>query len=395
MNLLSRALRALVGVACAATIAVAPTAAGAVDPYQIYSFSSLTGSLAFVGKAGSDALRAYEDYFNKNGGLNGRPIHFVIQDTETNPQLALQLVTRQLGAHPALILGPTAAAECNAVFALTKSAGPVTWCYSSAVSAQPGSFDFQTSATNYDYNTAAIRWLRSRGLTKIALITPTDATGQTYDQAIEAILRLPENASVRLVAHEHFNPTDVTVDAQVSSVRGAGAQVLIVGTAGSAAGTVFHALSNVGLNIPVVTGNGNASQAFMKQYAAFLPKQLYVESTHCLAPGAISDKAEKDAYAAYASAMQASGVAVDCLQSLAWDPALILTSALRRLGPNATPDQLRAYLDNLHAFAGVNGTYDFKRVPQRGLDDRAVVIIRWDEAKGSWIPASKPGGVPL
>jgi branched-chain amino acid transport system substrate-binding protein len=45
--------------------------------------------------------------------------------------------------------------------------------------------------------------------------------------------------------------------------------------------------------------------------------------------------------------------------------------------------------------AGVNGTYDFKRVPQRGLDDRAVVIIRWNEANSTWVPASKVGGAPL
>lgn len=381
--------------ACAVALAFAPSTARAADPYVIYSFSSMTGALAFVGKAGSDALQAYEAYFNKNGGINGRPIHFVIVDTQTNPQTAVELLTRQVETtHPSFVLGPTFAASCNAVFPLTKS-GPVTWCYSSAVRAQPGSFDFQTSATNRDYNTAAIRWLRERGLTKIALITPIDATGQTYDRAIDAILRLPENRALKLVAHEHFTSTDVSVAAQVSHIRASGAQVLIVGTAGSAAGTVFHGLADAGLDLPVITGNGNASQAFMKQYAAILPKQLYVESTRCLAPSSVTGKAEKDAYDDYVSAMKARGVAVDCLQSLAWDPALILTSALRHLGTNATAEQVRAYVANLTNFAGVNGTYDFKRVPQRGLDDRAVVIIRWDESKGTWVPVSKPGGAPL
>jgi hypothetical protein len=34
-------------------------------------------------------------------------------------------------------------------------------------------------------------------------------------------------------------------------------------------------------------------------------------------------------------------------------------------------------------------------VPQRGLDDGAVVIIRWNAANNSWVPASKVGGAPL
>ncbi len=330
----------------------------------------MTGGLSFVGKTGADALQAYETYFNKSGGINGRPIHFVLEDAQTNPSVALQLTNELAPKHLPLVMGPTSAAECNAVFALAK-AGPVVWCYSSAVNGTPGSFEFQTSATNYDYNVAAMRWLRGRGLTRIALITPTDATGQAYDRAIDAILAMPDNKAITLVDREHFAPADVSVAAQISKIAASGAQVLFVGTAGTPAGIAFHGITDAGLNVPVITGNGNASQAFMKQYAAILPKQLYVESTHCLAPAAITDKAEKDAYDAYVAAMGARGVPVDCLQSLAWDPALLITTALRHVGTNASAEQLRAYLANMRGVAGVNGTYDFRRVPQRGLDDRA------------------------
>ncbi len=384
----------MVGALCAGAMSVAPATGAPVDPYEINSVSAMSGSLSFVGKAINDALRAYEQYFNKAGGINGRPIHFVIADAQTNPQIATQLASDLKAKRLPFILGPMSAAECNAVFALAKS-GPVTWCFSSAVNSQPGSFEFQTSATNFDYNSAAIRWLRGRGITRLALITPTDATGQTYDRAIEAILQLPENRALKLVAHEHLNPGDVSVAAQIAKIRESMPQALIAGTIGTVAGTVFRGLLDAGMNLPVITGNGNASQAFMKQYAAILPKELYVESTHCLAPGAITERAERNAYDSYVAAMNASGVPVDCLQSLGWDPALILTSALRKIGTDATAEQLRNYLANLKGFAGVNGTYDFKRVPQRGLDDRAVVIIRWDEAKATWIPVSKAGGAPL
>jgi branched-chain amino acid transport system substrate-binding protein len=390
----AKLLRCVFGALCALALTIAPSFGGAADPYEIYSIQAMTGGLSFVGKTGADALAAFEVYFNKSGGINGRPIHFVLQDAQTNPSVAIQL-TNELGAkHLPFIMGPTSAAECNAVWALAKT-GPVTWCYSSAVNGTPGSFEFQTSATNYDYNVAAMRWLRARGLTRIALITPTDATGQAYDKAIDTILQLPDNKTITLVDREHFNPADVSVAAQISKIAAAKAQALFVGTAGSPAGLAFHGITDVGLNIPVITGNGNASEAFMKQYAAILPKELYVESTHCLAPAAITDKAEKSAYDTYVAAMRAHNVPVDCLQSLAWDPALLLTTALRHVGTNATAEQLRTYLAGMRNVAGVNGTYDFQRVPQRGLDDRAVVMIRWNETNNTWVPASKVGGAPL
>ena len=390
----AKLLRFAFAAACALTMAIAPSFGGAADPYEIYSIQAMTGGLSFVGKTGADALAAFEVYFNMSGGINGRPIHFVLQDAQTNPAIAIQLANELGSKHLPFIMGPTSAAECNAVWALAKT-GPVMWCYSSAVNGAPGSFEFQTSATNYDYNVAAMRWLRARGLTRIALITPTDATGQAYDKAIDTILQLPDNKAIVLVDREHFNPADVSVAAQISKIAAAKAQVLFVGTAGSPAGVAFHGITDVGLNIPVITGNGNASEAFMKQYAAILPKELYVESTHCLAPAAITDKAEKDAYDTYVAAMRAHNVPVDCLQSLAWDPALLLTTALRRVGTNASAEQLRAYLAGMRNIAGVNGTYDFGRVPQRGLDDRAVVIIRWNETNNTWVPASKVGGAPL
>jgi branched-chain amino acid transport system substrate-binding protein len=391
---LARAARFAAGALCALTLAVAPTLSGAADPYEIYSIQAMTGGLAFVGKSGAEALSAYETYFNAHGGINGRPIHFVLKDAATNPSIALQLTNDLASQHLPFVMGPTSAAECNAVFATAKN-GPVIWCYSSAVNGVPGSFQFQTSATNYDYNVAAMRWARDKGIKRIALITPTDATGQAYDKAFLSILALPENKNIELVDHEHFAPTDVSVAAQVSKIRGSGPQLIIVGTAGSPAGVVFHGITDAGIEVPVITGNGNASTAFMKQYAAILPKELYVETTHCLAPATITDKGEKAAYDTYVAAMAAKNIPVDCQQSLAWDPALLLTTALKHVGTNTTAEKLRSYLAGMRGVAGVNGTYDFKRVPQRGIDNENVVIVRWNSSNSSWTPASRAGGAPL
>ncbi len=390
-----RPARAAIAAALLLATAFTPAQTRAADPYNVYVISAMSGGLSFVGKAIDDALGAYEVAFNKSGGIGGRPIHFVIEDAQTNPQVATQLSNDLKTKNVPVILGPMSAAECNAVFALLKTGGPVTWCFSSAVSAEPGSLEFQTLPTNYDYNLAAIKWARSRGLTRIALITPTDATGQTYDRAIDGILELPENKALKLVAHEHVNPGDVSVAAQLAKISDAQPQLLIVGTAGSIAGTIFHGIINNGLTVPVITGNGNASEAFMKQYAAILPKELYVESTSCLAPASMVERGQKAAYDAYVAAMTAHGTPVDCLQTIGWDPALIVGMALRKLGPNATAEQLRGYLAALRGFPAVTGSYDFKRVPQRGVDQNNVVIVRWDEVHQTWTPASKAGGAPL
>ena len=58
-------------------------------------------------------------------------------------------------------------------------------------------------------------------------------------------------------------------------------------------------------------------------------------------------------------------------------------------------DRFRTYLANLKGWVGVNGPYDFKTYPQRGLGPTAAVISRWDAEKQQWLGVSKPGGDPL
>ena len=72
----------------------------------------------------------------------------------------------------------------------------------------------------------------------------------------------------------------------------------------------------------------------------------------------------------------------------------LVVEALKNLKPDATAEDLRAYLSNLKGFAGINGTYDFTAVPNRGLSESNVIVTRWDAVKKTWIAVSGPLGVP-
>ena len=59
---------------------------------------------AFLGKQEAEALRVFQDEINRAGGINGRQLRIVISDDQTNPQLAVQLMTGVLENHPAIVL---------------------------------------------------------------------------------------------------------------------------------------------------------------------------------------------------------------------------------------------------------------------------------------------------
>ena len=74
---------------------------------------------------------------------------------------------------------------------------------------------------------------------------------------------------------------------------------------------------------------------------------------------------------------------------------MMVIAALRKFGPNANPTQVRDYLLAIRNFVGINGRYDFSSGDQHGLTAESQVIVRWDPARGSGIPVSRPGAIPI
>ena len=293
-----------------------------------------------------------------------------------------------------VVLGSTLVAVCNAMSALIKD-GPVQWCFSSAFRPPAGSYAFSTGVSSALLSDFVVRYTRQRGWSKTALLTSTDATGQDGDRTFDTTLALPENLRVVMVAHEHFNIGDLSVAAQIARIKTSGAQVLFAWTTGTQLATILHAASDAGLAIPIVTTSGNSTYPQMKAYASFLPKEFYFTGVLSLAPNELPNSPVKSTILSYLSAFRSTGIRPDIGSNQAWDGAQILIEALKKLGLNATPSQIRDYVVNLRGWSGINGQYDFQRYPQRGVGLEWLTMQRWDTAKDSWVGVSKLGGAPF
>jgi ABC-type branched-subunit amino acid transport system substrate-binding protein len=80
---------------------------------------------------------------------------------------------------------------------------------------------------------------------------------------------------------------------------------------------------------------------------------------------------------------------------IGWDSAQIVLNALRKIGLKATATQIRDYIAGLHSWYGAAGQYDFRDGSQRGLTAKTSVVVRFDAAKGRFVPVSRIGGAPL
>ena len=376
----------------AVLLAAIPLASRAADPFEINVIISITGRAAFLGKDQQVVFTTIEDQVNKAGGIRGRQIKFVLLDDQSSPQVGVQLMNEVIAKKAQVVLGSTLVAICSAMAPLAKD-GPVLYCLSPGLHPEPGSYAFSAEPSTTDAFAGTATYFARKGWRKVALITSSDATGQDAAQGIDEAFRA--QGSLQILDRETFNVSDVTVSAQMAKVKASGADALIAWATGTPIATVLRGISDVGLDVPVVIGNGNQTFAQMKAYASFLPKQVYFPGYAALVPNQLPDGLLKRKALEFAAALRAVGARAEAGHVAAWDPALLVLDAYRKLGFDATSAQIHEYLENLRGWVGSDGTYDFHAIPQRGVGSGSIVITRWDAANQSWLGVSKPGGEPL
>jgi branched-chain amino acid transport system substrate-binding protein len=391
-----RCFRALIvaGLLALTLAAPGPAPAQSTVPLQIDVILSLTGSAAFLGREEADAIALVEKETNRTGGIGGRPVKFSIQDDQSSPQVALQLFNGLLERKPQVVIGSSLVAACNAILPLLAK-GPVVYCLSAGMHPPAGSYMYAYGINTEELVRVTIEYFRSRGWKRLGAIFPTDASGQDGEHGLDFTLGLRQNADISLVAREHYGNGDVSVAAQVARLKAAAPQAILVWGTGTPLGTVLHSANDAGLDVPIGAAASNLNYKVMKQYAGFLPRDLFITTVPGVAPAAAAPGPLKTAASAYFEVVKASGTQPDANMVVGWDSSTIVVATLRKLGAGASAEAIRAYIANLHGWYGAAGQYDFRDGSQRGLTAKTSVVVRFDQAKGVFEPVSRIGGAPL
>jgi branched-chain amino acid transport system substrate-binding protein len=351
-----------------------------------------TGSGAFLGKSYRETFDALTIAINRSGGIHGRNVAFDVQDSQTTPQTGLQIVNALIAKKAPVFIDGGPSTVCGAGIPLVVNSGPVDYCLSPVIHPPSGSYVFSAGLSSVDQTRIAVRYFRERGWTRIAMLSSTDTTGADLERQTDAAAQAPENKSVQILAHEHFNPSDLSVAAQVAHIKSLDAQAILVWTTGTPLGTALRALKDAGIASPVMTTTSNMTYAQMSAYRALLPSEMLFPALLAMTPEATKAGPLHDAQAAYTAAFKSIGVRPDEGHILAWDPTMIVVTALRALGGDADATQIRDYILHLHGWVGVDGVYDFAAGDQRGIGENSAAVARWDVKRDTWVRVSRPKG---
>ncbi|MDO8300880.1 ABC transporter substrate-binding protein [Lacisediminimonas sp.] len=248
-------------------LAAAASAAGAQEVVKIGLVAALSGNSALSGEAITRGMSIAIDEINARGGvMNGKKLVLVKRDDESNPGKG-QLAARELieKEKVAIVFGgidtPVSAALVNVMQEL-KTPYMGVWAAGTNIThhGKTPNFMFRVSVVDERVDLAMMKYAQKNfGAKKPGAILVNNPWGESNQKGLEKAsveMKLP------LAAIEKYGAADVDITPQLTRLRNAGADSLIlVGNAAPAA-QVMKSLDRMGWKVPVVSHWGISGGRF-------------------------------------------------------------------------------------------------------------------------------------
>jgi branched-chain amino acid transport system substrate-binding protein len=255
--------------AAAATLAllVLPASGFSADPIKVGQVAALSGPSAQSGEAMTRGLQIAIDEINEKGGLlKGRKLQLIQRDDESNPPKGLiaarELIFKEkvaaffggLDTPVSLAIVPVANREAVPFIGIWAAGTNIT-----QNGAKPN-FVFRVSAVDALVDVRLLKHAEKLGSKKAGLILINNPWGESNEKGLKAAAEA--NKGVAIVGTEKFENNDVDLVPQLTRLKQAGADVLIlVGNAAPGA-QVMKSRERMGWKVPVVSHWGISGGRF-------------------------------------------------------------------------------------------------------------------------------------
>lgn len=369
---------ALLLAACSSSSSKSATTAGSKKtPVTFHVVLSETGAASFLGSREAKGMQQLTSEVNSHGGIDGHPMALDMVDNQSSPTVAVSLATPWIREGVPFIIDGSLGATDDPIDALAGSTGPVIYDSSPVAEPANGSYVYAAGNPNLYQARAMVSYLRLRGLTRVAVISSSSASGQNGWSNLQAALALPANKGFTLTTHQTFDPTDVTVTTELSAIKATNPQAILI-WATSSIGTVLKGMSELAMDtIPTVTEEGDAVNSNLQKFSSVLPANFYLAVASFYLPTADVPASIRPVVATFDKLVASDGGHPNDGWALTYSAALVIIAALEHLGVNATAPEIHKYIDGLTAFPDIFGIYNFKKYPQRGVGGSDTYVARW------------------
>jgi branched-chain amino acid transport system substrate-binding protein len=361
-HMTSMLLSATVGAALAAfTIATA-----SAQTVKIGVVLPITSVLAAYGKPYLEAMQLVVDEANGSGGINGKKIELVVEDSQASNTVAINALNKILQSDPVAVFGPALGTQILALMPVTERekipliAGPST----RRVSQQGAKYFFRNSTHDAIAKEGTTRYVvDTLGKKKIGIMHVGNEWGYSgRDNVIEFLEKLYQLKPVSIASYQ---PTDKDLTAQILQMQREGADAIVIQGHPVDEALAMRQLKQLGINVPVV-GSGSLCFAYLRD----LIDAADIIGRYCEAPGLLPSASTENAMVAFVAAYKAkTGFAPDIYTAQYYDSMGMLVEVMRKYGVDR--EKIREGMSQI-SYRGVTGAY--KADQEGNLRQESVIM---------------------
>ncbi|HET7327117.1 MAG TPA: ABC transporter substrate-binding protein [Nocardioidaceae bacterium] len=342
------------------------------DTYTLGVVTSQTGPASQLGVGEKRGAALAAAHINANGGINGKKLKLIFADDQSTPDQALQQTRDLLKQGVAGIVGSSVVANCQAIGPLVEQNGPVEYCLSPGIDAS--GYVWSASAKTDALAEETMQYWKDKGIGRVAIINTTDASGTDGARAAKAAAK---KVGVTVTKQVSYDPNAVSVTSQLQQAMSSKPQALVVWATGAPVGVALKGIQQLGIDLPVMTTDGNLANAFLKRIADYTPKTLLIPATRdfwwqTLPKNDPAYSLEKEYHNKYQAKY---GEQPDFGPGVAYDSVLLMAQAIKKAGSTDAAD-IKAALEKVDGFEGVVGTYHMSPTDHRGLTVEDVRMVQ-------------------
>lgn len=364
-----------------------PGAASSQEPYKIGAIFSITGPGSSLGIPERDTAQMLEAEVNAKGGIMGpdskrHPVKIVIYDDasdETRGVLAAKKLIEE--DRVAAIVGTSLSGTSLAILdSVQKAQVPLISCAAAIKIVEPAAerkWIFKTPQSDFLIIGVLVDYLKAKGLRKVGWLHVDYAFG---DLGWIEFQKAAPKAGIQIAAHEKFGTKDVDMTAQLTRMKAAEPQVVVVWSIPPSASIVTKNYRDLGITAPLFQSHGIGNKRYIELAGPAANGVMFPAGKLLVAEQLPDSDPQKPVLLSYAKAFEAKYGPRNTFGGHAWDAIQLVFRAMEKAGPDRAG--IREAIENTKNFVGITGVFDFSPTDHNGLDRRAATMIQIVE--GQW-----------
>jgi len=367
-------------VALALCVSVVAKAADA-PAIKVGAIFAVTGGAANLGGPEAKTAEMLVEKINKEGGVNGQKIELIVKDSGSKPENAISLAKQLIEEDKVLaIIGPSTSGETMAIKNICQESKTILLsCAAAEDIVNPvASYVFKTPQKDSDAVRRIFQVMKTKGITKIGVITSNDGFGMAGGKQLANLANL---AGITIAISEAYDKQETDLTGVLTKVKGQDVNAVVNWSIVPAQSLVAKNMKQIGLNVPLFQSHGFGNIKYVQAGGEAANGTIFPCGRLLIAEILPDNHPQKKLLVEYKKDYESRYKEdVSTFGGHAYDAVLILVEGIKK-AKSTDKEKVREAIENIKGLVGTAGIFNFSSQDHNGLGMDAFEMLTVKDGK--------------